>query len=110
MSTKQDLKEKIERLKKERNAVILAHNYQLPEVQEVADFLGDSLDLSRKAKEAPAEVLVFCGVHFMAETAALEELEHRIEIPKDVQGNARKAVIKMFENGPIVKSEVAGDY
>jgi quinolinate synthase len=66
-----DIIEKIKELKEKRNAIILAHNYQIGEVQEIADYIGDSLGLSRKAAQTDADVIVFCGVHFMAETASI---------------------------------------
>jgi len=76
-----ELIEKISQLRRERNAVILAHNYQLGEVQDIADFVGDSLELSQKAAKTDAEVIVFCGVHFMAETASILCPEKTVLLP-----------------------------
>jgi quinolinate synthase len=79
---KQDIVERIQKLKRELNAIIIAHNYQSGDVQDVADFVGDSLELSQKAAQIDSEMIVFCGVHFMAETASILSPEKTILIPE----------------------------
>ncbi len=92
----------IERLKEERNAVIMAHNYQPPEVQDIADYLGDSLELARKAVKVDAEVIVFAGVDFMAETAKILNPEKIVLIPNR---NATCAMANMLKVEHILEAK-----
>lgn len=75
------IQEKIQKLKREKDAIILAHNYQLPEVQDIADFVGDSLELARISAQVKEEVIIFCGVHFMAETASILAPNKKVILP-----------------------------
>lgn len=87
IDTNSSLIEKIFELKRKRNAIILAHNYQRPEVQDIGDFVGDSLELSRRAASvAEADVIVFCGVHFMAETASILSPDKVVLLPNSEAG------------------------
>ena len=92
-----DYKARVMSLKKEKNAVILAHNYQLPEVQDVADVIGDSLALSRSAATSDADTIVFCGVHFMAETASIICPDKQVLIPDPDAGCSLASTINPHE-------------
>lgn len=81
-----DLKAEINRLRKEKNAIILAHYYQTPELQDIADFVGDSLELSRKAAETSADLIAFCGVRFMAEVAKILSPQKKVVLPDMAAG------------------------
>lgn len=84
--TNTEIIDRIQQLKKEKNAVILAHYYTRPEVQDIADYLGDSLGLSQEAGKTNADIIVFCGVHFMAETAAIISPDKKVLIPAKSAG------------------------
>ena len=94
MNKDKDLVKRIQVLKKERNAIILAHSYQREEVQDIADFVGDSLGLSREAAKTDADIIVFAGVHFMAETAAILNPEKTVLIPDIEAGCSLADTIK----------------
>ena len=94
------LRDEVQRLKSKRNAIILVHNYQLPEVQDVADFVGDSLGLSQKAAKTDSEVIVFCGVDFMAESAKILSPDKTVLLP---ELSAVCPMAEMLDRAGIVK-------
>jgi len=98
--SREDLVAEVTRLKRERNAVILSHNYQVPEVQDIADYVGDSLGLSQVAARTEADVIVFCGVHFMAETASIISPQKRVLLPDLGAGCSLAQLLTLIGCGP----------
>jgi len=94
---RRELLKKIRAWKEKRNALIIAHNYQVPDIQDIADFVGDSLGIAKKAAEAPQKLIVFCGVHFMAESAAIFSPEKTVLIPDPNAGCSLAASIDAVE-------------
>lgn len=105
-----DLKEEILRLKKERNAIILAHNYQDGEIQDIADYVGDSLGLAYQAQKTSAEVIVFCGVHFMAETAKILNPDKIVVLPDKDAGCSLEESCPAEDLEAFIKANAAKNY
>ena len=105
-----DLKEEILRLKKERNAVILAHSYQTADIQDIADFVGDSLGLAYKAQSTDCRVIAFCGVHFMAETAKILNPDKTVVLPDADAGCSLEASCDAGELGAFLKENADRNY